>query len=222
MSKAAALPGLLGRKRGMTRVFDKDGRSTSVTVIEAGPCVVQAVRTPERHGYAAVALAFDAVRPDRLSRPRRGQFPEGAAPSRFIREIRLPAPPETAPGASIAVGDVIKAGDLVDVTGVTKGRGFQGPVKRHGFGGGRETHGSNFHRRQGSIGAATDPGRVFPGRRMAGRMGGARRVVRNLRVVEVDAEANLLLLEGAVPGRRGGLVEIRVGTARRGASRGAA
>lgn len=209
-AQAAALPGLLGRKVGMTRVFDEKGDSVPVTVIETSSCAVVGARTPERDGYAAVALGLETIDAERLTKPVRGQY-KGGALRRRVREFRVGAAPKGIEvGAEISVSDVLKAGDVVDVAGTTKGKGFQGPVKRHGFGGGRETHGSNFHRRQGSIGAATDPGRVFPGLRMAGRMGGERRTIRNLRVVEVDAEANLVLLRGAVPGRRGTLLEIRV------------
>lgn len=205
-----ALTGTLGRKAGMTQVFDDAGVSLPVTVVEAPPCPVVAVRTTEKNGYRSVALGFGAVGEKHVTKPRRGQFPKGVAPTRFIREFRVGEGDLPEVGAQVGVQEIVKAGDIIDVTGLTKGKGFQGPVKRHGFRGGPKSHGSNFHRRQGSIGPATDPGRVYPGRRMGGRMGAERRVIRNLRVVEVDGKEGILLVYGSVPGPQGALLEIRV------------
>lgn len=200
--------GIIGRKVGMTQLFDQEsGRVTPVTVIEAGPCPVVAVRTPEADGYAAVQLAFGEVRDRRLTRPEAGHLKAaGAAPHRHLVEFR------GAGGAS--VGDTVTVesfapGDRVRVSGRSKGKGFAGTVKRHNFNRGPVSHGSHNVRAPGSIGASAWPARVFKGIRMAGHMGDERVTQPGLRVVEVDAERNLLLVSGAVPGSVGGLVEVR-------------
>lgn len=215
------MPGLIGRKLGMTRVFTEDGTAWPVTAIEAGPCPVVQVKTPERDGYAAVQLGFGRRKPVRATKALVGHAAKASfegAP-RVLREIRLPAAPAegdagdaAAPayevGQSLTV-ELFKPGDLVKVTGRSKGRGFQGVVKRHGFRGGPGSHGQPSIRVPGSVNPGTDPSRVIKGRRMAGHMGDARRTVRNLEIVRVDAERNLLLVKGAVPGPRNGIVWIR-------------
>jgi large subunit ribosomal protein L3 len=203
--------GLIGRKVGMTQVFGEDGSQLPVTVIEAGPCTIVGIRTRERHGYDALQLGF-AAKKKNVSKPVAGYFKKaGVAPMRVLREIRLE---KTEKLQGYEVGQTLTAelftpGELVDVVGVTKGKGFQGGVKRHGWSGGDSTHGSMFHRAPGSIGASSDPSRVWPGHRLPGRMGGDRRTVLNLSVVRVLPEQNLVLLGGAVPGPNGALVVVR-------------
>jgi large subunit ribosomal protein L3 len=199
---------ILGRKLGMTRVFDEDGASVAVTVVEAGPCVVVDTRTPERDGYAAVRVAFDPVPERKLTKPAKGVFiRRKLAPHRVIRELPLPEG-EVQPGQTLTV-EAFEAGQVVDVTGTSIGKGFAGAMKRHGFGGQRDSHGvSLMHRAVGSIGSS-DIARVFPGKPMPGRHGNRRVTVRRLRVVRVDPKNNLLLLRGATPGIRGSLLLVR-------------
>jgi len=199
---------IVGRKLGMTRIFSDQGQSIPVTVIEAGPCVVVDTRTPARDGYAAVRVAFDPIPERRLSKPRRGVFAKKKlATHRVIRELPLPQG-EVQTGQTITV-EAFTVGQLVHVTGTSIGRGFAGAMKRHNFGGQRDSHGvSLMHRAIGSIGSS-DIARVFPGKRMAGRHGGARVTVRRLRVVQVDPKRNLLLVRGATPGIRGALLMVR-------------
>ncbi len=207
MGKAMTL-GLLARKRGMTQLFGDDGNVIPVTVLEAGPCTVVQVKTQASDGYEALQLGFEPKKKN-VTKPMAGHFKKanvGAA--RVLQELRLKTTEGYQVGQTLAV-DVFKPGELVDVSGVTKGQGFQGGVKRHGWSGGDATHGSMFHRAPGSIGASSDPSRVFPGHRLPGRMGGARRTVPHLEIVRVMPEQNLLLLKGAVPGATGGLVLIR-------------
>lgn len=206
--------GLLGKKLGMTQVFDERGEVTPVTVISAGPCVVTQIRTTENDGYEAVQLGFGEAR--WLTKPERGHLrasqPEGADEELLLshlREFRARNISEHEVGQEITV-TIFKPGDIIDVTGVSKGRGFQGVVKRHNFRGGPKTHGqSDRWRAPGSIGAGTTPGRVYRGTRMAGRMGNARVTAQNLRVVRVDEERHLLLVRGSVPGATNGLLMIR-------------
>lgn len=199
---------LLGRKLGMTRVFDSEGLSVPVTVVEAGPCWVIQRKTVKNDGYCAVQLGF-GKKSRGVNKPEAGHFKKhGVEPARFVKEMRVE------PGTEMNAGDVLtvslfKEGDKVDITGVSKGRGFQGVVKRHGFRGGRGTHGSMFHRAPGSIGASADPSRVLKSTRMPGRMGGQRVTQRNLLVVKVDSENNILLVKGDVPGVRGGRLIVR-------------
>ncbi len=201
------IQGLIGRKLGMTQVFDEGGIVHPVTVVEAGPCVVTQVKTEESDGYAALQLGFGLD--ERLNQPERGHRQASGFMSRFLREVKAQNV------ADFSVGQVLKAdvfaeGELVDVTGTSKGRGFQGGVKRHGFSGGPKTHGqSDRHRAPGSIGSSATPGRVFKGLRMAGHMGNERVTVQNLKVIRVDTERNLLLIEGSVPGPNQGLLIIR-------------
>jgi large subunit ribosomal protein L3 len=202
---------LIGRKVGMTQVFGDDGNHVPVTVIEAGPCTVLSVRTKDSHGYDALQLGFGAKKKN-VSKPAAGVFKKAnVAPMRVIREVRLEKTEKLQGyeiGQSLTVG-MFQPGELVDVMGVTKGKGFQGGVKRHGWYGGDATHGSMFHRAPGSIGASSDPSRVWPGHHLPGRMGGDRRTTLNLRVVRVLPEQNLVLVRGAVPGANGSLVMIR-------------
>jgi large subunit ribosomal protein L3 len=202
------MPALLGRKLGMTRVFADDGTSVAVTVVEAGPCVVVDTRTPERDGYAAVRVAFEPVPERKLTRARRGVFARRRLPPhRVVRE--LPLPVEGVESGQTLTVEAFAPGQFVDVTGTSIGKGFAGAMKRHGFGGQRDSHGvSLMHRAVGSIGSS-DIARVFPGKRMPGRAGGRRVTVKRLRVMRVDARNNLLLLRGAVPGVRGALLLVR-------------
>jgi large subunit ribosomal protein L3 len=199
---------IIGRKVGMTQVFDARGEAVPVTIIEAGPCLVTQVKTVEHDQYAAVQIGFEQVEARRLNKPLLGHLGE-QPPMRVLREVRVADPSAYEVGQHVDVS-AFQAGDWVDVSGVSKGRGFAGVVKRHGFGGGVRTHGqSDRVRAPGSIGACTYPGRVHKGKRMPGRMGGRQVTVQGLRVVEVDAERNLLLVKGSVPGANGGLLRVR-------------
>ncbi|MBI3457715.1 MAG: 50S ribosomal protein L3 [Candidatus Rokubacteria bacterium] len=200
--------GLIARKRGMAQIFADDGNAVPVTVLEAGPCAVVQVKTQARDGYEALQLGFEAKRKN-VNKPMAGHFKTAnVAPVRALREIRLKTVEGYQVGQTLTV-DLFKPGELVDVTGVTKGRGFQGGVKRYGWYGGDATHGSMFHRAPGSIGASSDPSRVFPGHHLPGRMGGDRVTVSHLEVVRVMPDQNLILVKGAVPGATGRLVLIR-------------
>jgi len=202
--------GILGEKLGMTQVWDDASRVVPVTVVKAGPCVVTQVRTPEVDGYEAVQIGFGQIDPRKVTKPQSGHFEKaGVTPRRHLVEIR------TADAASYQLGqeisaEVFQAGQSVDVVGTTKGKGFAGVMKRHGFSGVGASHGAHRnHRKPGSIGACATPGRVFKGVRMAGRMGGVRQTTQGLTVHAVDAENGLILIKGAVPGPRGGLVFVR-------------
>jgi len=203
--------GLVGRKMGMTQIFGDDGNHIPVTVIQAGPCTVVGIRTQDSHGYDAVQLGFEPQRKN-VTKPQAGLFKKAnVAPLRVLREVRLD---KTEKAQSYTVGQAVTVelfapGELVDVVGVTKGQGFQGGVKRHGWSGGEASHGSMFHRAPGSIGASSDPSRVWPGHHLPGRMGGEQRTVLNLSVVRVMPEQNLLLVRGAVPGPTGSLLLVR-------------
>ena len=200
---------IIGRKLGMTQIFDENGTVVPVTVIEAGPCPVVQVRTPEKDGYSAVQLGFGAQKDSRATRAEKGHAVKAgleAAP-RVLKEFQFADAPEV--GATVTV-EGFERGGKVKVTGVTKGRGFQGVVKRYGFGGGRASHGATrVHRGPGSIGAGTNPSRVIKGKKMAGHMGDVQQTVRNLLVAKVDAERNLLYVRGAVPGPVNGVVYIQ-------------
>lgn len=200
--------GLIGRKVGMTQVFNDQGKAVPVTVIEVGPCTVTELRTDERDGYKAVQLGYGAQKESRMARPFLGQFKKrNLTPSRVLREFRVDDLDGLEVGQSLKV-DMFEQGTHVDVVGVTKGRGFAGVVKRHGFTGGKATHGTTTHKQPGSIGASAFPSRVIKGKRLPGRMGTARYSAKNLEVVRVDAEQNVLLVKGAVPGPTRGLVLI--------------
>jgi large subunit ribosomal protein L3 len=205
------MKGILGKKVGMTQVFSERGEAIPVTVIEAGPCFVAQIKTVEQDGYTAVQLGFEETKPKRLTQPQLKHLQKSNLPAlRHLRELRV-ADDELASfeeGQKLTV-DIFEEGELVDVTGTSKGRGFAGVVKRYGFRGGPKTHGqSDRHRAPGSVGACTTPGRVFKGKRMPGRMGGERVTTQTLQVVLVDPERNLLALRGAVPGSKNGLLLI--------------
>ncbi len=203
--------GILGTKLGMTEIFTEDSRAVPVTVIQAGPCVVTQVKTPENDGYSAVQLAYAEARKGKTNKPSAGHFDKAGIkkPLRHLVELRTDDAGSYSPGQEITV-DIFAPGERADVVGVSKGKGFTGTMKRHGFGGLGASHGTERkHRSPGSVGAAAAPSRVFRGMRMAGQHGNARVTVLNLEVVEADTERNLLLLRGAVPGPAGGLVMIR-------------
>jgi large subunit ribosomal protein L3 len=210
------MKGILGRKVGMTQIFDESGRVIPVTIVEAGPCYVTQIKTEERDGYRAIQLGFEETKKSRLTKPEQGHLERSGVPSlRHLREIRVDDVSVYHEGQRLEVSQ-FEVGDRVDVVGTSKGRGFAGVVKRHGFRGGPKTHGqSDRTRAPGSIGAGTTPGRVVKGLRMAGRMGNQRVTVQNLRVVLVDPERNLLAVRGAVPGARGGMLMIREAIKRR-------
>jgi large subunit ribosomal protein L3 len=198
--------GLIGRKRGMTQLFQPDGTMVAVSVVEVAPNTVTRVRTADRDGYTAVQLGTDEK--SKLSKPRAGQL--GDLPSLgTLREFRVDDVEPYEVGQTIALGDVFAEGDLVDVSGVSKGKGFAGHIKRHHFGSGPTTHGSDHHREPGSIGPGTTPGRVYKGVRMAGHMGDEQVTTKKVRVVRADAERNLLMVKGSLPGARGSLILVR-------------
>jgi len=211
-----SVKGVLGEKLGMTQVWDADNRLVPVTVVKAGPCVVTQVRNADNDGYAAVQIAYGAIDPRKVNKPMAGHFAKaGVTPRRHLVELR------TADSATYEVGqeltvETFETGQDIDVTGTTKGKGFAGVMKRHGFHGVSASHGAHKnHRKPGSIGGCATPGRVFKGMRMAGRMGGVRQTTQNLTIHAVDADRGLLLIKGAVPGPRGGIVLVR--TAAKGA-----
>jgi len=210
MSATKTTKGLLGTKLGMTQVWDENNKLVPVTVVEISPNVVTQVRTPEVDGYAAVQIAYGAIDPRKVTKPLTGHFEKaGTTPRRHVTEVRTADAAEYTPGQQLAV-DIFEAGQLVDVVGTSKGKGFAGVMKRHNFKGVSASHGSHRnHRKPGSIGASSTPSRVFKGMRMAGRMGGDRVTVLNLKVHSVDLEKGLLLVKGAVPGARGRLVFVR-------------
>ncbi len=204
-------PGILGKKIGMTQVFREDGQVVPVTLLKAGPCVVVQRKQPVNHGYDAVQLGLlEFAKARRITRPLTGHIKKaGVEGVKFLRELRLrPGDDDLKTGDRVLV-DQFKPSDKVDVIGVSKGRGFAGLVKRHHFRGGDASHGSMFHRAPGSIGASSFPSRVFPGLKMAGHMGVERVTVRNLEVIDVDTDENVLVVKGAVPGPNGGYVVVR-------------
>ena len=218
--------GLLGKKLGMTHVYDEYGRRRAVTAIQAGPCTVLDLREPKRHGYRAIQVGFEPVKESRVTKPRLGQFKKaGTQPFRYVRELRLAessstshasttGEPAKGDGPAWKIGDTLTVGlfqpyELVDVTGISIGKGFQGGMKRWHWRGGPETHGSMSHRAPGSIGSTTTPGRVWRGHHLPGHMGADRVTVQNLRIMRIDAEHHLLLVEGAIPGAERQLVLVR-------------
>jgi large subunit ribosomal protein L3 len=205
------LTGIIGKKIGMTQLFAQDGTVTPGTVIKAGPCVVVQAKTAQTDGYEAVQVGLVEEKPARVRKPLEGHYKKaGVPPTRVRRELGLVKGAEAPkPGDQVLVNAVFSSGDRVDVIGISRGKGFQGVVKRHHFRGGAATHGSMFHRAPGSIGASSFPSRVIKGMRGAGRMGGDRVTVRNLKVVSIDAENNLIVVRGAVPGAPGGYVVVR-------------
>jgi large subunit ribosomal protein L3 len=207
----AMIKGILGKKLGMTQVFTSDGRRLPVTVVEAGPCVVLQKKTVETDGYNALQVGFGPKKSHRVNKPAMGHFKKvGKGAFTHLRELPADDVDSYQVGEEITC-EVFAAGDIIDVTGTSKGKGFQGVIKRWNFSGGRATHGSMFHRRGGSIGASAWPSRVFKGKKMAGQMGDARVTTQNLQIVEVRPGQNLLLVKGAIPGPKNGLVMIRKG-----------
>lgn len=203
--------GIIGKKLGMTQIFAADGTVTPVTVVKAGPCVVVQRKTASgKDRYEAVQLGFvDDKTPKKVNKPMKGHFEKaGVPPTRILKEIRLQDGEDASVGDKVLV-DQFAENDVVEVIGTSKGRGFAGFIKRHGFGGGRDTHGSMFHRAPGSIGASAYPSRVIKGTRMAGHMGVERKTIKNLKVVRVNADENLLLIKGALPGPTGSFVLIK-------------
>jgi large subunit ribosomal protein L3 len=201
--------GILGAKLGMTQIWD-NGRVVPVTVVQAGPCVVTQVRTADKDGYSAVQLAYGAIDPRKVNKPKGGHFAKAdVAPRRHLVELRTTDASEYELGSEVTA-DAFESGQIIDVTGRTKGKGYAGVMKRHGFHGLKSSHGvERKHRSPGSIGACATPGRVFKGLRMAGRMGGVRYTVQNVKVQMVDLEQNLILVKGAIPGPKGSLVLLR-------------
>lgn len=200
---------LIGKKLGMTQIFDEAGQLVPVTVIEAGPCSVVQRKTVATDGYEAVQLGYGAQKAERVVKPLAGHFKKaGLGTMRELREVRVDASDESKAGDTLTAA-IFEGINFVDVMGVTKGKGFQGVMKRHNFGGGRATHGSHFHRTTGSIGMKEKPGRVFKGKKMAGQMGGTDVTVQSLKVVQVRAAENLILVKGAVPGANGTTLVVR-------------
>jgi len=203
--------GLLGKKVGMTRVYSEQGQAIPVTVIEAGPCVVLQKKTETKEGYNAIQVGFGPKKETRMNKPEAGHF-KAAAKGGFyhVREFRITDPEAYELGQEIQLAELVKIGDEIHITGKSKGRGFQGVIKRHGFKGGRKTHGSNFHRRPGSIGCSAWPARVVKGKKMPGRMGNDMLTTKNLTVIDVRADENIMLVKGSVPGARQGLLQIYI------------
>jgi large subunit ribosomal protein L3 len=201
--------GILGKKVGMTQLFDDQGRVIPVTVVEAGPCVVVQRKSEGRDGYEAVQLGLVERSPRRdAPKPIQGHFSTaGVPPTRFLGEVPVDSEDEAKPGDAV-LADIFEVDEKVHVIGRSKGRGFQGVIKRHGFGGGKASHGSMFHRAPGSIGRSADPSRVFPGQGMPGQMGNKRVTIKNAKVVKIDANRNLLFLKGGIPGARNSYVRI--------------
>jgi large subunit ribosomal protein L3 len=204
------MKGLLGEKLGMTQVWDENNRVVPVTVVKAGPCVVTQVKNPEQDGYSSVQIAFGAIDPRKVNKPASGHFAKaGVTPRRHLVELRTDDASEYSVGQELAV-DTFEAGQTIDVVGTTKGKGYAGVMKRHGFHGVSSSHGSHKnHRKPGSIGGCATPGRVFKGMRMAGRMGSNKQTTQNLTIHAVDAENGIILIKGAIPGPKGGLVLVR-------------
>ena len=205
------MKGLLGKKLGMTHVYDEDGRAVPVTVVEAGPCTILQTRIKEKNGYSAIQLGFGSRQVKNVTKPVLGTLKEAGCqdnPPAWIKEIRLDDDTDQAVGSQLTA-EIFNKNEFVDVTGITKGRGFQGVVKRFNFGGGRATHGGDWLRRPGSIGMCEFPGKVYKGRKMPGHMGNIKRTVQNLKVVDVVPEDNILLIKGGIPGPNGGNVVIR-------------
>lgn len=200
---------ILGKKIGMTQVFTEDGLSIPVTAVQAGPISVVQLKTEEQDGYFAVKVGYDDIKESRANKPNKGAFDKaGVTPKRYLREFRTDSNDGFEVGKEFNVSDMFTEGDIIDVSGISKGKGFQGTIKRYGTARGRETHGSHFHRRPGSMGGASNPSRVFKGKKLPGHMGTDSITVQNLEVVKVYEDKNLLLVKGALPGPKGGFLVI--------------
>ena len=202
------MKGILGRKIGMTQIFTEHGEVIPVTVVEAGPVVVTQIKTTENDGYTAIQVGFQDAKEKSLNKPQKGHLAAANTLKKHLKEFRVDSVEEYTVGQEIKA-DLFAAGELIDVTGISKGKGFQGPIKRHGQSRGPETHGSRYHRRPGSMGACSYPGRVFKNKKLAGHMGSVKVTVQNLEVVRVDADKNFILVKGAIPGARGSVVTIK-------------
>lgn len=202
------MKGILGRKIGMTQIFTEAGDVVPVTVVEAGPVVVTQVKTIENDGYNAVQVGFVDAKEKSLNKPQKGHLAAANTLKKHLKEFRVEAVDAYTVGQEIKA-DVFAAGEMIDVTGISKGKGFQGPIKRHGQSRGPESHGSRYHRRPGSMGACSYPGRVFKNKKLAGHMGSVKVTVQNLEVVRVDADKNFILVKGAIPGAKGSVVTLK-------------
>ena len=202
------MKGILGKKLGMTQIFTEEGIVVPVTVVEAGPNVVTQVKTVEKDGYNAIQVGFEDAKEKSLNKPQKGHLAAANVLKKHLKEFRVDAVEEFTVGQEIKA-DLFAAGEKIDVTGTSKGKGFQGPIKRHGQSRGPESHGSRYHRRPGSMGACSYPGRVFKNKKLAGHMGSVKVTVQNLEVVRIDAEKNLILVKGAIPGAKGSVVTIK-------------
>ena len=202
------MKGILGKKLGMTQIFTEEGIVVPVTVVEAGPNVVTQVKTVEKDGYNAIQVGFEDAKEKSLNKPQKGHLAAANVLKKHLKEFRVDAVEEFTVGQEITA-DLVAAGEKIDVTGTSKGKGFQGPIKRHGQSRGPESHGSRYHRRPGSMGACSFPGRVFKNKKLAGHMGSVKVTVQNLEVVRVDADKNLILVKGAIPGPKGSMVTIK-------------
>lgn len=201
--------GLLGKKLGMTRYYNEEGRAMAVTALQIGPCVVLQKKTAEKEGYNAIQLGFGQKKESRVNKPEAGHF-KAAGKGGFyhIKEFKVVDPAAYEVGQELGMADVFKVGDLIDISGTTQGKGFQGVIKRHGFKGGRKTHGSMFHRAPGSIGCSATPSRVVKGKKMPGQMGNATVTRKNLTIIDIRADDNVMVVKGPVPGAKQGLVQI--------------
>jgi large subunit ribosomal protein L3 len=200
---------LIGKKIGMTQIFEASGRVVPVSVVEVGPCPIIQVKTPEKEGYGAIQIGFDETKASRVNKPEAGHFKQAGVPvRRILREVRVDDPTPFKVGDTLDV-KLFEGAKIVHVTGTSKGRGFAGTIKRHNFERGRKTHGNKNYREPGSVGSSAYPSRIMPGKRMPGRMGGVKRTTRNLTLVQIDAENNLLFIKGSIPGANNGIVFVR-------------
>ena len=201
--------GLIGKKIGMTQIFNEEGKVIPVTVIEAGPCVVSQVKTEETDGYNSIQLGFGAIKESKVNKPERGHFTKAnIAPTRYLREFRVDSIEDVKVGDELKA-DIFMAGDKIDIQGTSKGKGFQGVIKRHGQHRGPMGHGSMYHRRPGSMGSTSTPGRVFKGKKLPGHMGAETVTIQNLEVIKVDLDKNIILVKGSVPGAKGSILKIK-------------
>lgn len=201
--------GLIGKKIGMTQIFNEEGKVIPVTVIEAGPCVVSQVKTEETDGYNSIQLGFGAIKESKVNKPERGHFTKAnIALARYLREFRVDSIEDVKVGDELKA-DIFMAGDKIDIQGTSKGKGFQGVIKRHGQHRGPMGHGSMYHRRPGSMGSTSTPGRVFKGKKLPGHMGAETVTIQNLEVIKVDLDKNIILVKGSVPGAKGSILKIK-------------